>query len=49
MELVELYALLAICAVSPYVVEATINWMGRSGRSESIKKFLRSQLSNIPY
>ncbi len=47
MELDELYALLAFGAVSPYVVEATITWMERSGRSKSIKRFFRSPLSNI--
>jgi hypothetical protein len=46
MELDELYALLAIGAVAPYVAEATIRWMQRSGCSKSIAMFLQNQLSH---
>ena len=48
MDLDELYALLAIGAVVPYVAGAAINWMERSGRSKSVGKFLRSQFSKLP-
>ncbi len=48
MDLDELYALLAIGAVAPYVAEAAIDWMERSPRSKSIAKFLRSQFTHLP-
>ena len=48
MDLDELYALLVIGAVAPYVAEATIDWMGHSDCSKSIAKFLRSQFSHLP-
>ena len=48
MDVDELYALLVIGAVAPYVAEAVINWVGHSDRSKSIAKFLRSQFSHLP-
>ena len=48
MDLDELYALLTISAVAPYVAGATINWMEKSGCSKSIGTFFRSQLSRLP-
>jgi len=48
MDLDELYALLAIGAVAPYVAEATIDWMEHSGYSKSIAKFFRSQFTHLP-
>lgn len=48
MDLDELYALLAIGAVAPYVAEAAIDWMERSPRSKSIARFLRSQFTHLP-
>ncbi len=47
MDLDELYALLTIGALTPYVVGATIDWMEKSGCSKSIGKFLRSQFSQL--
>ena len=48
MDLAGFYALLAIGVVAPYVAEAAMNWMNRSGRSRSVKRFLRSQFSQLP-
>jgi hypothetical protein len=48
LDLAEFYALLAIGVVTPYVAVATMNWMRRSGRSKSVRRFLRSQFSQLP-
>jgi len=48
MDLDELYALLVIGAITPYVAEAMINWVGHSACSKSIAKFLRSQILHLP-
>lgn len=43
MDLDELYALLALGAVAPYVAEATFTWLKRSDGSKCIARFIRSQ------
>ncbi len=48
MDLDELYALLVIGALAPYVAEATIDWVGHSARPKAIAKFLRSQFLHLP-
>lgn len=48
MDLDELYALLAIAAVAPYVAEAVIDWMERSPRAKPIAKLFRSQFTHLP-
>lgn len=47
MDVDELYALLVIGAVAPYVAEAVINWVGHSDRSKSIARFLRNQFTHF--
>jgi hypothetical protein len=47
-DLAEFYALLAIGVITPYVAEAAMNWMRHSGCSKSVRRFLRSQFSQLP-
>jgi len=48
MDLDELYALLVIGAVAPYIAEATVDWVGHSACSKAIAKFLRHQFLHLP-
>lgn len=48
MDLDELYALLVIGAVAPYVAEAAIDWVGHTDCSKSIAKFVRNHISHLP-
>ncbi|WP_263773039.1 hypothetical protein [Propionivibrio soli] len=48
MELDELYALLTLGAIAPYVAEATVSWVRRSGCSKSVAIFLQNPFNHLP-
>jgi hypothetical protein len=47
MDLDELYALITIGAVAPYVAEATISWIKHTGCSKSVATFIQNQFSHL--
>ena len=49
MDLDALYALLTLGAVAPYIAEATISWIKRSGCSKTVAMFLQNQFSHLSH